>query len=75
MIIEKITGIQQLTEKEKVILAGELWESTKAYEMDWPVSQEIMQELDRRWKEFETDPNQGSTWEEVRERLSQRIKK
>lgn len=75
MIIETISGIQQLTEKEKVILAVELWESTKAYEMDWPVSQEIMQELDRRWKEFEKDPNQGSSWEEVRERLSQRIKK
>lgn len=75
MIIEKITGIQQLTEKEKILLAGELWESTKAYEMDWPVSQEIIQELDRRWTEFEKNPNQSSTWKEVKERLSQRIKK
>ncbi|HEY0555416.1 MAG TPA: addiction module protein [Thermoanaerobaculia bacterium] len=36
-----------------------------------PVSDELKVELDRRLAEFEADPEAGSPWEEVRERILQ----
>ena len=74
MLIEKIPGIQQLTKNEKVVLASELWESTRAFEFDWPVSPELIKELDRRWEDYQKDPSRASTWNEVKERLSKKLK-
>jgi putative addiction module component (TIGR02574 family) len=61
--------ISQLSVAERIQLAADLWDSIldKADEISLDKAQQ--QELDRRLEQHRQDPNAGSTWEDVKQRL------
>ena len=66
-----VTEILELPVVERIRLVELIWESIAAVPETVPVSDELKAELDRRLAEFEADPEAGTPWEEVRERIVQ----
>jgi putative addiction module component (TIGR02574 family) len=69
----KALGIDRLSIEERIQLVEDLWDdiaaSTEA--MDIPQSHKDL--LDQRLAAHEADPQAGSTWEEVKARISERL--
>ena len=64
-----VEEILELPVTERLRLVELIWDSIAAVPEAVPVSDELKAELDRRLKEFETNPEAGLPWEEVRERI------
>lgn len=63
--------IAQLSVSERIQLAEDLWDSILADSNtdEFTLSEGQKQELDRRLELHRQNPQQGSTWEEVKQRL------
>jgi putative addiction module component (TIGR02574 family) len=63
--------IAELSISERIQLAEDLWDSILADSNvdEFPLSEGQKQELDRRLEIHRQNPQQGSTWEEVKQRL------
>ena len=68
----KALGIDQLTVAQRILLAEEIWDSIPDETDTLPLSEAQKQDLQRRLAAYETDPKGGSSWEEVKARLSGR---
>jgi putative addiction module component (TIGR02574 family) len=66
-----VTEILELPVDERIRLVEIIWESIAAVPEAVSVSDELKVELDRRLAEFEANPEAGTPWEEVRERIVQ----
>ena len=64
-----VAEILELPVGERIRLVELIWDSIAAVPEAVPVSEELKVELDRRLAEFEANPEGGSPWEEVRERV------
>lgn len=65
------TELLELPFDGRIRLIELIWESISAVPEAVPVSDELKVELDSRLAEFEANPEAGSPWEEVRERIVQ----
>ena len=61
--------ISELSISERIQLAEDLWDSILTTPNAIPLSETQKQELERRLELHRQNPNRGSTWEEVRQRL------
>jgi putative addiction module component (TIGR02574 family) len=61
--------ISQLSVSERIQLAEDLWDSIIDKQEDLPLDPVQQQELDRRLVQHRQDPNAGSTWKTVKQRL------
>jgi putative addiction module component (TIGR02574 family) len=50
-------------------LAVELWDELSSNPDEIPVTEEQLNELDRRFEEYRQDPDKVVTWEEVKARI------
>jgi putative addiction module component (TIGR02574 family) len=66
----KAFGIDQLTVAQRILLAEEIWDSIPDEAQALPLSEAQKQDLQRRLAAYEADPKTGSSWEEVKARLS-----
>ena len=57
---------------ERLRLIDALWESLRQSPVDLALSPEQEQELDRRWRAYQDNPDAGSPWPEVRDRMLSR---
>ncbi|HEY0808567.1 MAG TPA: addiction module protein [Longimicrobiales bacterium] len=66
----------KLSPTERLQLAQDLWDSVdSAAGLDvLPLSDEQREELERRLAELEANPNEGSPWPEVRDRLKSQLR-
>ena len=62
----------KLTAAERLELVEELWDSIGDEDASLALTDEQREDLERRLAEADADPNGGSPWEEVRERIRQR---
>jgi len=69
VIAEKIPALAQLSIKEKLLLASELWDEVTAQTNEIPVAHHLMDELDRRPEEYRRAPSPASSWPEVKQRI------
>lgn len=69
MIAETIPGLDGLNPSQKLLLAGELWEAALAADVDVRASDALMDELDRRDREFRDDPSAFTSWEDAVARI------
>ncbi|BBO18504.1 conserved hypothetical protein [Candidatus Brocadia pituitae] len=69
MIIDKIPELKKLSNPEKLLLINELWASLSLQEDALPVPESHKKILDERLREHEANPEQGSTWKEVKSRI------
>jgi len=58
-------GLDKLPTEDKVALINELWADVVAEERSHPLSPELANKIDERVAEYEANPNQLHTLEEV----------
>ena len=66
-----VADILEFPVAERIRLVELIWDSIAAVPEAVPVSEELKAELDQRFLEFEANPEGGSPWGEVRERIVQ----
>jgi len=66
-----LDDIRELSVAERLRLVEEIWETISSNPAALPVTEEQRQELDRRVKLHNEDPDAVSPWSEVRSRLTQ----
>ena len=69
MIKEKIPELQRLSPAEKFALAIELWDELSSAPDEIPVTEEQLNEMDRRFEEYQRDLDKVVSWEDVRARI------
>jgi len=67
-IKETIPKLQSLSPAQKFALAIELWDELASNPDEIPVTDEQLNELDRRFDEYQ-DPDKIVTWEDVKARI------
>jgi putative addiction module component (TIGR02574 family) len=69
MIKETIPELEKLSTADKFALAVELWDELSSNPDEIPVTEEQLNELDRRFEEYRHDPDKVVTWEEAKARI------
>ena len=69
MIKEKIPELQKLSTADKFALAVELWDELSSNPDEIPVTEDQLNELDRRFEEYRQDPDKVVTWEGAKARI------
>ncbi len=69
MIINTVPGLKNLSDAEKLLLINELWDSLSSQEDVLPVPESHKAILDQRLRDHEANPEQGSTWKEVKSKI------
>ena len=62
--------IQALSTAERIQLAQDLWDSIVDEEDACPLTDAQKAELERRIAKYEKNPLEGSSWEEVKKRIT-----
>ena len=68
----KTADILELSFAERLQLVEDIWDSIAAVPEAVPLNEDQKKELDRRLEAYHLDPEAGSPWIEVRERLRTR---
>lgn len=71
----KSLGIERLGIEERLTLVEEIWDSIAADSAAIPLTQTQRDELDRRIADHEANPDDVVSWEEVKTKLAERLKK
>jgi len=61
--------ILSLSVPERIQLVEDIWDSIAEVPQEVPLTEEQKEELDRRLDAYHQDPNEGSPWGLVRERI------
>jgi putative addiction module component (TIGR02574 family) len=69
MRMDEIPELARLTVAEKILLLEDLWDSIAADEASVPVPPSHREELDRRLAQYEKDPGNLLTLDELRGRI------
>ncbi|MEO0396170.1 MAG: addiction module protein [Cyanobacteria bacterium P01_A01_bin.137] len=62
--------ISQIGIAERIQLAEDLWDSILLSPESLPVTDNQKQELDDRMREYHQEPESGSSWQVIKERLN-----
>jgi putative addiction module component (TIGR02574 family) len=69
VIKDTIPQLSTLSAAEKFALAVELWDEFAANPESLDVTEEQLDELDRRYAAYQADPQRVVTWEEAKSKL------
>ncbi len=65
----QISNILQMSVAERIQLAEDIWDSIAASPEAVPITDAQKQELDRRLLAYDQDPNEGISWDELKEKM------
>ena len=65
----KAAEILELSVAERIQIVEDIWDSIAAVPEAVPLSEDQKEELDRRLEAYHLNPDAGSPWIEVRERI------
>lgn len=65
----QLSDILQLTIAERIQLAEDIWDSVAAFPEALPLTDAQKEELDRRLQSYAENPNEGVSWDELKNRL------
>ena len=66
----EISELLELPIGERMKLVQELWDSIAISQDAYPISEAERKELDRRLEAYDRDPESGSSWDEVEQRIT-----
>ena len=69
MHVRDIPEVAQLSTPEKILLIEDLWDSIASDESGEPVPRSHVEELDRRFKSYQSDPGNLLSLEELQARI------
>jgi len=69
MILETMPVVQQLSSRDKRLLAEELWNAADAEDAEVMDEAAVLELLDRRLADHEATPEALAAWEEVKSRV------
>ena len=69
MILETMPVVQQLSSRDKRLLAEELWNAADAEDAEVMDEAAVLELLDRRLADHEATPEALAAWEEVKSRI------
>jgi putative addiction module component (TIGR02574 family) len=61
--------ILELPTDERVEIAQQIWESVFSGAQAVPLTEAQKEELERRWRAFQQNPDEGEPWEDVKKSL------
>jgi putative addiction module component (TIGR02574 family) len=64
----QLSEILQLTIAERIQLAEDIWDSVAAFPEAIPLTDVQKEELDRRLQAYTTNPNEGISWDELKDK-------
>lgn len=62
--------IQKLSVAERILLVEEIWDSIVADQESLELTEAQKRELDQRLEAYQAAPEEGSPWEEVKQRIT-----
>lgn len=65
----QISEILQLSIAERIQLAEDIWDSIAAFPEAVPLTNEQKQELDRRLQAYAQNPDEGISWDALKEKM------
>jgi len=65
----RVSEIFELSVAERIQIVEDIWDSIAAKPDEFPLSDDDRAELDRRLLSHEKNPDDGTSWEDLRERL------
>ena len=68
----ELSSVLKLPVSERLRLVEAIWDSIAEHPEAVAMSDEERAELDRRWADYLKDPTSGSSWAEVRARITSR---
>jgi putative addiction module component (TIGR02574 family) len=69
MMSTQLSEILQLSIAERIQLAEDIWDSVAAFPEAIPLTDAQKEELDRRLQAYTQNPNEGISWDELKDRL------
>ena len=63
-------NLRDLSNSEKIILAEELWDSVASDELLFPITEEQKTILEQRLASYSIEPDAGDSWQNIRNRIS-----
>lgn len=68
----QISDILQLSIAERIQLVEDIWDSIAVVPEAVPLTEEQKAELDRRLESYQANPDEGISWQELKDKLRQR---
>ena len=65
----QLSDILELTIAERIQLAEDIWDSVAAFPEALPLTDAQKAELDRRLQAYAQNPNEGISWDELKDKL------
>ncbi len=62
--------IKKLSVAERILLVEEIWDSIVADQESLELTEAQKRELDRRLEAYQASPEEGSSWEDVKRRIT-----
>jgi putative addiction module component (TIGR02574 family) len=62
--------IKKLSVAERILLVEEIWDSIALDQESLELTEAQRQELDRRLDAYKASPEDGSSWEEIKQRIT-----
>ena len=73
MLKDAIPHFNELSSSQKLLLMEELWDELASEPSNIPIPEWHKAELERRYREYLANPNTGSTWSDVQQRLAKSL--
>ena len=64
-----LSELKKFSTAEKIFILEELWDSISAEQESFGLTREQRDELDRRVADYYSSPNDGCSWEDVKNRI------
>jgi len=68
-----LNDILKLSESERILMAEAIWDSIASKDKEFELTDDLKKLLDERLAEHEKNPKAGSTWDEVKARIKNRL--
>jgi putative addiction module component (TIGR02574 family) len=67
--LSTIPEILKLSVAERILIAEQIWDSITAEQEALPITEAQKTELDRRLDDYQASPEEGSSWNEIKNKL------
>ncbi|MEJ2105017.1 MAG: addiction module protein [Ignavibacteriaceae bacterium] len=70
---DSLENIKKLSIAERILIVEDIWDSIISSEEDFPITDEQKRELDSRLEAYYKNPNEGKSWEEVKDNIKSQL--